>query len=223
MDREKQKIIEMGNFTINPIHLNILLTPSENIIFNIIMHFEDVNQIYISLSVLELYSSFAKSSVIRMKNNLIKMNFIEITKETNKGSIIVIKWKEIYNILKKIDDEKNIVNKLKICDEYRFKQNLNVTNKGNINKYTNSAFDISLNNQKPEIERIEQKKGLIKESKDVIVIQLNEIQKQLEITEDLTEKNELNNEINRLKRLAKSKNKNITFNTNKKLWIITKY
>ena len=223
MDREKQKIIEMGNFTINPIHLNILLTPAENIIFNIIMHFEDVNQIYISLSVLELYSSFAKSSVIRMKNNLIKLNFIEILKETNKGSVIIIKWKEIYNILKKIDDEKNIVNKLKICDEYRFKHNLNVTNKGNINKYTNSAFDISLNNQKPEIERIEQKKGLIKESKDVIVIQLNDIQKQLEVTEDLTEKNELNNEINRLKRLAKSKNKNITFNTNKKLWIITKY
>lgn len=224
MNNDKNKIIQLGKYTINSIYFKLFLTASENTLFDLIVHSEDIKQKYVSNSLIEVYSSLTKNTIIKSKNNLIALNLISIVNETKKGTVYKIHWNILYNNLNKICEENNPIKRLIIADTFREKHNLIAFNKKTIEKYENSPFDINLEKDET-IEEIKSKKEVSnKKIKDVLIEQLNTTQIKLNQENiSLTEKNTLQNEINRLRNVAKIQNKKIILDKNIKEWkLITK-
>lgn len=227
MHKWKKEIVQIGNYTIDPINLKILLTQPENYFFNTLIYFEDIKQMYVSLSILEIYNSMTRPTVLKTKNNLIQLDFIEIKKDTQKGTIYKIKWENVTNILKRLSDESNVIKRLAICDNYRTNKGLSPLNKNNITKYENSPFDnesnkIDSDTDENVIEKNENKKKLVKSTQDNLLLQFNEIQHKKNECKNLNVINDLNNELNRLKMIAKSQNKIMILNKELNQWQIKK-
>jgi hypothetical protein len=234
MNNDKEKIIKLGRYTIDSIYYKILLTPFENIIFDIIAHSEDIKQRYVSNSLFEIYGNITEMTITKMKRNLIQMKLISIISETKKGTIYKVHWDYLYLILNELCEESNQLKRLIIADNFRIKHNLKGLNEKNILKYKNSPFDFEFENDNKKIEDIKEESEVIKAQtikckkvtnpeKDLLIIELNINQNKLnDLNISLSDKNTYQNEINRLKNKAKATNKKITFNKNTEKWEITK-
>ena len=210
----------MGVYTINPILIKNLLTPFESYVFDMIVHFEDIKYKYISYSLIEIYTCLSKNTIPTMRNNLLKMNFITVVCETKKGTVYKIEWDVLYNILKKLNEESNTYKRLLIADKYRTGKGLKSISKSQILKFKKSPFDFKLLESKKSNENKTLIKVGIKKQDNSLLNRFNEIQIKLDEPDiiDLI-KNNLNNELNSLKKIAKSKNKIITYNKEAKEWI----
>ena len=227
MNKWKKQIIEFGSYTIDPILLNNIINQNERCVLDLITHFEDIKQNYISYSLLELYSHLSINTIRKMKDNLIQLNFISVVSESAKGTIYKINWNVIYNILHDMELETNIINRIIIADKYRTEKGLNSLCNNTIKKYKDSPFDFDLLEVKTQKENLEDDKKEIKalvlkpipKNKNDLLGKFNDIQTKLNDTNNKLEINDLNNELNRLKMIAKQKKITIILNKDLQTWI----
>jgi len=236
----KSKLLDLGNFTTTSIYTKILLEGNESILFDWIIYFDGVNNEFVSLSLLQLYTSFAKSTIQKLKYNLIKIGFISVKRETKKGCIYDILWKNIYEIVKSINDENNAVKKLILSDQYRISKGLNTKYQKDIETFLNSPFDVDYTknvkrdkNNDNEHSKSNTVKPIFKKNNTITAINederykqklffnLNRIQENInnsttEGNNDIT--NSLYNELNLWKNNARAKKIIINYNQNTKLW-----
>lgn len=142
---KQNKLSIYGHFTINPFHLNKVLTLNEYHLFDTIRYILESNDLEkrISNSLIKLESHFTNGEQISIaKNNLVKLKFIKLVDVDKRlGTIYKVDYDSICNILEKINLEKNSVNRLVVADEYRKSVGLNEINKSKIKEYRNSEFD----------------------------------------------------------------------------------
>lgn len=142
---KKNKLSIHGHFTINPFHLNKILTLNEYHLFDTIRYILESNDLEkrISNSLIKLESHFTNGEQISIaKNNLVKLKFIKLVDVNKKlGTIYSIDYDSILFIIEKINSERNSINRLIIADEYRKSVGLNEINKSKIKEYRNSEFD----------------------------------------------------------------------------------
>jgi len=235
MNEYKEKIFNLGKYTISPIYFKLLFNSSERDILDFLIHCEDIKKEYVSNSLIRLYSNLSKNTIIKMRNNLIQLNIIRIKKETKKGTIYIINWIELHNILNNLCEESNQIQRLIIADNYRVKFNLEGLNKKLIEEYKNTPFDIDFEKDNKKIDTIKKESEDTKKAekfklkkfappeKDLLLVELNINQNKLNDSNlTLSEKNIYQNEINRLKNKAKATNKKITLNRNTEQWEIVK-
>jgi hypothetical protein len=234
MNEYKEKIISLGKYTISPIYFKLLFNSSERDILDFLIHCEDIKKEYVSNSLIRLYSNLSKNTIIKMRNNLIQLNIIRIKKETKKGTIYIINWIELHNILNNLCEESNQIQRLIIADNYREKFNLEGLNKKLIEEYKNTPFDIDFEKDNKKIDTIKKESEITKvetiklkkiatPEKDLLITELNINQNKLnDLNLTLSDKNTFQNEINRLRNKAKATNKKITLNRNTEKWEIVK-
>lgn len=142
---KQNKLSVYGHFTINPFHLNKVLTLNEYHLFDTIRYILESNDLEkrISNSLIKLESHFLNGEQIsNAKNNLVKLKFIKIVNVDKRlGTIYKVNYDSICDIVEKINSEKNSVNRLVIADEYRKSVGLSEINKTKIKEYRNSEFD----------------------------------------------------------------------------------
>ena len=142
---EQNKLSVYGHFTINPFHLNKVLTLNEYHLFDTIRYILESTDLEkrISNSLIKLESHFTNGEQISIaKNNLLKLKFIKLVDVNKKlGTIYSIDYDSILLIIEKINSERNSINRLIIADEYRKSVGLNEINKSKIKEYRNSEFD----------------------------------------------------------------------------------
>jgi uncharacterized membrane protein (Fun14 family) len=230
MNKWKKEIIEIGNYTIDSIYLKTLLDGNEISLFDCIVYFDETSQKYVSTSLLQIYTSFSNKTVISLKKNLIKLNFISVIKVTGKGMIFKIEWENICNVIKTLSNETNIVSRLILSDKIRVEKGLKTLNQKNIETFLNTSFDVDyIKSNKDEnvnvndikaIVEIKNKalKPLIKKKENNLVKQFNDIQIKLNTCSNLGDRNTLNNELNRVKLVAKQRQIKITFDKTTQTW-----
>lgn len=139
------KLSVYGHFTIDPFHLNKVLTLNEYHLFNTIRYITESTEIEkrISNSLIKLESHFVNGEQISSaKSNLIKLKFIKIVDINRKlGTIYRIDYDSICEITEKINSEKNSIERLILADKYRKSLGLDEINKTKIKEYRNSEFD----------------------------------------------------------------------------------
>lgn len=142
---KQNKLSVYGHFTINPFHLNKVLTLNEYHLFDTIRYILESTDLEkrISNSLIKLESHFTNGEQISIaKNNLLKLKFIKLVDVNKKlGTIYSIDYDSILLIIEKINSERNSINRLIIADEYRKSVGLNEINKSKIKEYRNSEFD----------------------------------------------------------------------------------
>jgi uncharacterized membrane protein (Fun14 family) len=234
MNEYKEKIISLGKYTISPIYFKLIFNSFERDILDCLIHFDDIKKEYISNSLIRLYSNLSGSTILRMKKNLIQLNIISVKKETKKGTIYIINWIELYNLLNNLCEESNQIKRLIIADNYREKFNLEGLNKKLIEEYKNTPFDIDFEKDNKKIDTIKKEceitkvetiklKKIATPEKDLLIVELNINQNKLnDLNLTLSDKNTYQNEINRLRNKAKATNKKITLNRNTEKWEIVR-
>mgnify|MGYP001078941176 FL=1 len=142
---KQNKLSVYGHFTINPFHLNKVLTLNEYHLFDTIRYILESTDLEkrISNSLIKLESHFTNGEQISIaKNNLLKLKFIKLVDVNKKlGTIYSIDYDSILLIIEKVNSERNSINRLIIADEYRKSVGLNEINKSKIKEYRNSEFD----------------------------------------------------------------------------------
>lgn len=142
---KQNKLSVYGHFTINPFHLNKVLTLNEYHLFDTIRYILESTDLEkrILNSLIKLESHFTNGEQISIaKNNLLKLKFIKLVDVNKKlGTIYSIDYDSILLIIEKINSERNSINRLIIADEYRKSVGLNEINKSKIKEYRNSEFD----------------------------------------------------------------------------------
>lgn len=130
-------IINLGLYVPAPINLNCLLTQNERDVLNIIRHLNVMNQPYISLSLLRLETGMDKRIIQKARDSLIKLELISIESETKYGTRFIINYDKLCEILEKLNNEKNPINRFNIANDFR-KDNKNTKL---IEEFTNTEFN----------------------------------------------------------------------------------
>lgn len=226
----KEKINKLGKYTLTPIYLKNILEPTENNLFDVLQHLDNIKQQYISISMLSLYSSLSKSTILRAKKNLLNLDFVGVIKETKKGTVYRINYEQIYTLLSKLDEHTNIIKRLIICDEYREAKGLNKINEKLIEMHKETFADVDVekaNRKKPESGTSPGKpikagkKGKQSEQVERLLNALNEAQKlkdEADKANNISERDEQNMLIDSYKKQIEKNKIKITFDKNIRIW-----
>ena len=146
--KRKDRIADLGHYTISPFHLGKILTPNEYNLFNCIRYMIECYGAgkHISNSLILLETSISKEHQLKqLKESLVKMRYISIISvDRNKGTVYQINYDSIVADVDALNKELNSVERLRIADRIRTERGLEVINKTKIKNYTNSAFDVSI-------------------------------------------------------------------------------
>lgn len=211
----KEKTKEIGYYTITPFYFMHLLTLQEIAVFNVIQNSENLNEKYVSHSVIEFNTLIRKATIPQILKNLIQLDFISVNRITTKGTSYLINWENIYNILLNLIKETNNYQSLIISDNYRVEKGLKSICEVQIKKFKNSEFDCE--NVQRTIEINENRKSIIKkkneneEFENKVIDKLNQLAKEKENETDSVKINNINNEINLIKRNLKTRKIKIEF------------
>lgn len=148
--KRKDRIADLGHYTINPFHLGKILTPNEYSLFNCIRYLTECYGAdkYISNSLILLETSISKEHQLKpLKESLVKMKYISIVSvDRNKGTVYQINYDSIVTDVDALNKELNSVERLRIADRIRAERGLEAINETKIKKYTNTAFDVCIEN-----------------------------------------------------------------------------
>ena len=148
--KRKDRIADLGHYTINPFHLSKILTPNECSLLNCIRYMIECYgaEKHISNSLILLETSIAKEHQLKfLKDSLIKMRYINvISVDRNKGTVYRINYDSIVADVDALNKELNSVERLRIADRIRTERGLEAINETKIKKYTDTAFDVSIEN-----------------------------------------------------------------------------
>lgn len=141
----EKAIIDMGCYVAHPINLNIILTPNEQVILNVIRHCQNLGKRFISNSVFRINTGLSENTVRKVRNTLIKLDIIEQVGETTHiGVEYKIKYKTLCTIMEQLNSIKNPIRRLVYADKFRGKELKRHTKM--IAEFQNSGFDLEFNN-----------------------------------------------------------------------------
>lgn len=169
MTREKKKqskkdaLAKYGLFVVHPVNLTLLMTDAEYKLLDAIRHYVNNNH-PVSNSLLEVTHRITNAkSIAKNKVNLIKLDFIKVLSETQKGIYYTVLYNNISEILCQLNNEINPIRRLEIADCYRVNHGLDALNTNAIRKYKGTNFDTTFCNIESSNTEIE---GGCYESKD---------------------------------------------------------
>ncbi len=140
----EKALIEMGCYVVSPINLNVLLTPNEQMVLNVIRHSKNLGQRFISNSALQVSTGLSENTVRKARDALIKLDIIEkVGKPTTIGTEYKIKYKTLCTIIEELNNIKNPIKRLEHVDKFRGKE-LALHTKI-IDDFRDSEFDIYIN------------------------------------------------------------------------------
>lgn len=209
----KDELADLGKYTTHPINLYKVLTTKEYSLLEFIRFRNGNCNVDISNSLLKIEMGFKNNSNIKeVKENLIKIGFIKVIRETIKGTQYNILYENIRNIVEKLNNEYNPIKRLQIADNLRISKGLAPMHVKTIENFINSSFNYEINEYEINNKETENNKNSInKESKDVI--NLNNLYNSF-INGNITER-----EYKLKSRSITQNNNKIKFNNDLKQWI----
>ena len=139
LSKNEQKVIDLGFYVAVPINLQILLTQSERDVLNSIRHLKSIGTRCISLSLLRVYTGLSGKTIQLALYNLIALGVLSKGAVCKSGTYYDVVYKKLYMALKRLRQERNPIERLRIADSFR--GNALAIHKGVISEYTNSQFD----------------------------------------------------------------------------------
>jgi hypothetical protein len=119
ISKGEKALRKTGIFLPIPMNLYILLTSTENDMLSMIRHYQSFGQRYISDSLIRLCTGRNKKAIKRAKDSLADMGIIKILGITKKGTEYDIDYEKLCPIVRKLNEERNAVKRLKLADEFR--------------------------------------------------------------------------------------------------------
>lgn len=152
---KKDALAKFGLFVVHPVNLTLLMTDAEYKLLDAIRHYVNNNN-PVSNSLLEVTHRITNAkSIAKNRVNLIKLDFIKVLSETQKGIHYTVLYNNISEILCQLNNEINPIRRLEIADCYRVNHGLDALNTNAIKKYKGSNFDTTfcdVENENTEIE-----------------------------------------------------------------------
>lgn len=138
-------LIDMGLYVAHPINMNILLTPNEQMVLNVIRHCKNLKERYISNSVLRVNTGLSEGTVRKARDALAELGIIEqVGEATPLGIEYNVKYNILCNIIKKLNEQKNPIKRLIMADKFRGEKLARHTNM--IDEFNDSEFNIKFKN-----------------------------------------------------------------------------
>lgn len=135
----EEEMAELGLYIQMPINLTIVLTPSESAVLNIIRHCNNIQTRVMSLSLFEVMSGMTENTVKKALKSLQRLNLIEKGAVCKAGTYYSINYKTLYALIKRLNKERNPVERMRIADTFRGEDD--AINTKLIAKYSNSPFN----------------------------------------------------------------------------------
>ena len=135
----EQALIDMGVYVALPINLNILLTQNERDILNVIRHCNNNGERFISNSVFRIMTGMAENTIRKARDSLMQLELIEKVKTTTKGTEYKVNFKSLCTMVKKLNEQRNPVKRLRLADELRGK-GMEI-NKKIVDEFKNTEFN----------------------------------------------------------------------------------
>ena len=135
----EQALIDMGVYVALPINLNILLTQNERDILNVIRHCNNNGERFISNSVFRIMTGMAENTIRKARDSLMQLELIEKVKITTKGTEYKVNFKSLCTMVKKLNEQRNPVKRLRLADELRGK-GMEI-NKKIVDEFKNTEFN----------------------------------------------------------------------------------
>ena len=135
----EQAIIDMGMYVALPINMNLLLTQNERDVLNVIRHCNNNGERFISNSVFRIMTGMAENTIRKARDSLMQLELIEKVKTTTKGTEYKVNFKSLCTMVKKLNEQRNPVKRLRLADELRGK-GMEI-NKQLIEEFRNTEFN----------------------------------------------------------------------------------
>lgn len=138
-------LMDMGLYVAHPINMNILLTPNEQMVLNVIRHCKNLKERYISNSVFRVNTGLSEGTVRKARDALIELGIIEQAGEpTPLGIEYNVKYNILCNMIKTLNEQKNPIKRLRMVDKFRGEKLSRHTKM--IEEFQNSELDIKFKN-----------------------------------------------------------------------------
>ena len=135
----EQALIDMGMYVALPINMNILLTQNERDVLNVIRHCNNNGERFISNSVFRIMTGMAENTIRKARDSLIQLEIIEKVKTTTSGTEYKVNFKSLCTMVKKLNEQRNPVKRLRLADELRGK-GMEI-NKKIVDEFKNTEFN----------------------------------------------------------------------------------
>lgn len=166
----KDKLADLGFYTVHPINLYKVMTEKEYSFLEFIRNRINLKQYDISYSLFMVEMGFTSNDQIKkIRNNLIKLGFISILGETQKGTRYKVLNDNLKYIVEKLNNVINPIKRLEIADDYRISKGLKPMNENIIKKFKGSSFDFDIEEGTEETKELlnNSETSTIKECKEV--------------------------------------------------------
>lgn len=119
MAGERKPYLNDGLYVEMPIVLQVLLTPSELVVLNTVVHLSDTQYRFVSQSLIAIYTGVDKKTVKASLDYLESLGILKKGSTCQRGTHYDINENRLTQIVRTLNHERNPVHRLRIADKIR--------------------------------------------------------------------------------------------------------